>query len=50
MSVPDEFKLFGSDVMFSSDKANSVLGFSSKIDVDEGLHKTVKWLEVQGVV
>jgi nucleoside-diphosphate-sugar epimerase len=48
--VPDEFKLFGRDVIYSNDKIKNVLDFSPKTNVDEGLQRTVEWLMLQGIL
>jgi hypothetical protein len=44
----DDFKLFQRDVLFSSEKATRLLGFTPTVSLDTGLELTVTWLREQG--
>jgi nucleoside-diphosphate-sugar epimerase len=47
---PEEFALFDREVVYRTHKASTVLGWTPRITVDEGLKMTNAWVRAQGLV
>jgi predicted dehydrogenase/nucleoside-diphosphate-sugar epimerase len=45
---PDDLRLYSRPAVFSTRKAERIIGFSPSVSVDEGLRRTTSWLSQQG--